>query len=84
MEWEDHHGGDIDLMRLSCVQPFNASMLKDVLLIWDVKASGFDASCSIDVQFLCGAGLPEPNAFLRRLPSDSEADDALEWLLECE
>lgn len=84
LEEEDHDDSDIDLMRLSCVQLFNAGVLEDVLLIWDAKTSSFDAGCSIDVQLLCGAGLPETKAFLQQLPPCSEADGALEWLLECE
>ncbi|MEU5945953.1 hypothetical protein ABZ793_10370 [Micromonospora sp. NPDC047465] len=77
--WE----ADTLLMRLCCVQLFNAGHLDDVLRIWDAKESSFDAHCSIDVQLLCGAGLAETKAYLAAHPS-LEAADALEWLLGCE
>ncbi|MFH8935424.1 hypothetical protein [Streptomyces griseosporeus] len=75
--------GDTELMKLCCVQLFNAGDLGDVLLIWKAKTAGMDADCSIDVQLLCGGGLAETKAYLssRRLP---EAEAALQRLLACE
>ncbi|MCX4386485.1 hypothetical protein OG777_06020 [Micromonospora peucetia] len=77
--WE----ADTLLMRLCCIQLFNAGLLDDVLRVWDAKESSFDAHCSIDVQLLCGAGLVETKTYLAAHPSP-EAADALEWLLGCE
>jgi hypothetical protein len=60
-----HQGdGDTELMKLCCVQLFNAGFLTDALLIWHAKESSWDAHCSIDVQLLCGAGLEETAAYL--------------------
>jgi hypothetical protein len=75
--------GDAELMKLCCVQLFNAAVLEDVLLIWQAKSASMDADCSIDIQLLCGSGLARTKAYLssRRLP---EADAALQRLLRCE
>ena len=60
-----HQGdGDTELMKLCCVQLFNAGFLTDALLIWHAKESSWDAHCSIDVQLLRGAGLEETAAYL--------------------
>ncbi|XVQ10708.1 hypothetical protein ACQP1W_50815 [Spirillospora sp. CA-255316] len=75
--------GDTELMRLCCVQLFHAGLLDDVMLIWRAKSSSMDAACSIDVQLLCGAGLPETKAFLAGLQSE-EARSAWEWVRACE
>jgi hypothetical protein len=42
--------GDTALMKLCRVQLFNADLPADVLLIWQVKESSWDAHCSIDVR----------------------------------
>ncbi|MBV9380796.1 MAG: hypothetical protein JOY82_23070 [Streptosporangiaceae bacterium] len=75
--------GDTGLMKLCCVQLFNAADLTDVLLIWQAKESGWDARCSIDVQLLCGAGLHETIAYLAAEGSPGAAA-ALSYLRECE
>jgi hypothetical protein len=74
--------GDTLLMKLLCVQLFNVGLVQDALLVWRAKRSSFDAMCSIDVQLLCGAGLPETRAFLMLGDSD-EARGALRYLDEC-
>ncbi|KUO08983.1 hypothetical protein [Streptomyces sp. DSM 15324] len=75
--------GDTELMRLCCVQLFNAGGLDDVLLIWDAKTASMDADCSIDIQLLCGTGLAGTKAYLRsRRRPDAAA--ALRRLLVCE
>jgi hypothetical protein len=56
--------GDTELMKLFCVQLFNAAEVGDALAIWRAKSASFDAHCSIDVRLLCGAGLAETKAFL--------------------
>jgi len=48
--------GDTELMKLCCVQLFNAGAVGDALAIWRAKTASWDAHCSIDVQLLCGAG----------------------------
>ena len=75
--------GDTALMKLCCVQLFNAGTLEDVLLIWWAKSASMDADCSIDVQLLCGSGLATTKAYLssQHLP---EAEAALRQLLRCE
>ncbi|MFX0592649.1 hypothetical protein [Melissospora conviva] len=79
----DQHDQDTELMKLCCVQLFNAGQLDDVLLIWQAKESSWDAHCSIDVQLLCGAG---PDATKEHLAGNGSADaaEALRYLLECE
>ncbi|WP_340374306.1 hypothetical protein U5640_03375 [Streptomyces sp. SS7] len=76
-------GGDTELMRLCCVQLFNAGGLDDVLLIWKAKTASTDADCSIDIQLLCGTGLAGTKAYLRSL-RPPEAAAALQRLLDCE
>ncbi|MEV6598616.1 hypothetical protein AB0M36_17320 [Actinoplanes sp. NPDC051346] len=72
-----------ELMKLCCVQLFNAGNLDDVLAIWQAKESSWDAHCALDVQLLCGAGL---DAAKRHLAVDGSqaATDALRYLTECE
>ncbi|WP_262282147.1 hypothetical protein [Micromonospora sp. MA102] len=74
---------DTELMKLCCLQLFNAGQLSDVLVIWQAKESSWDAHCSIDVQLLCGAGLDATKAHLAADGSE-EAAEALRYLLECE
>jgi hypothetical protein len=75
--------GDTELMKLCCVQLFNAAVPEDVLLIWRAKTASMDADCSIDIQLLCGSGLARTKAYLscKRFP---EAEAALQRLLQCE
>jgi hypothetical protein len=75
--------GDTELMKLCCVQLFNAGFLTDVLLIWRAKESSWDAHCSIDVQLLCGAGLEQTIAYLMAEDSPA-ASAALSYLRQCE
>jgi hypothetical protein len=75
--------GDTDLMKLCCVQLFNAGFPADVLLIWQAKESSWDAHCSIDVQLLCGAGWEETVAYLTADASPA-ATAALAYLRQCE
>jgi hypothetical protein len=75
--------GDTELMKLCCVQLFNAGEVGDALAIWRAKTASWDAHCSIDIQLLCGAGLAETKAFLSAQRSE-EARAALQWLLDCE
>jgi hypothetical protein len=74
---------DTELMKLCCVQLFNAGQLSDVLTIWRAKESSWDAHCSIDVQLLCRAGLDVTQAYLAA-DSAAAASDALRYLLDCE
>jgi len=76
-------GQDTELMKVSCVQLFNAGHLDDVLVIWQAKESTWDAHCSLDVQLLCGAGLDATKAHLVADGSPVAAD-ALRYLTECE
>ncbi|MPY51300.1 hypothetical protein [Streptomyces acidicola] len=83
LEQEAQGYGDTELMKLCCVQLFNAGSLNDVLLIWQAKSASLDADCSIDVQLLCGSGLARTKAYLSCLrPAD--ADAALQRLVQCE
>lgn len=76
--------GNTELMRLCCVQLFNAGLLNDVLLIWRAKTASFDCACGLDIQLLCGAGLPKTKVFLAAQGQVPEAEAALEYLLTCE
>ena len=64
LERQSQGNGDTELMKLCCVQLFNAGVLHDALMIWQAKESSWDAHCSIDIQLLCGAGLAETKAYL--------------------
>ncbi len=64
LERQSQGYGDTEVMKLCCVQLFNAGVMSDVLTIWRAKSSSWDASCSIDVQLLCGGGLAETKAYL--------------------
>ncbi|MFG2357432.1 hypothetical protein [Streptomyces sp. NPDC048521] len=83
LEQQAQGDGDTELMKLCCVQLFNAGSLDDVLLIWKAKSASMDAGCSIDDQLLCGSGLARTKAYLSSqcLP---EAEAALQRLLDCE
>ena len=76
-------GREEDLALLCCVQLFSRGYLEDVLRIWDAKQSGFDLSCYLDVQLLCGAGLEPTKSFLSSQDGKIAAD-ALQYLRECE
>ncbi|MFF0401136.1 hypothetical protein ACFYSJ_36250 [Streptomyces sp. NPDC005248] len=83
LEQQAQGDGDTELMKLCCVQLYNACSLDDVLLIWTAKCASMDADCSIDIQLLCGSGLARTKAYLLSecLP---EAEAALQGLLDCE
>jgi hypothetical protein len=72
-----------DLALLCCVQLFSRGHLEDVLRIWDAKQSGFDLSCYLDIQLLCGAGLEATKRFLSSQERGIAAE-ALQYLRECE
>ena len=72
--------GNTELMKLCCVQLFSLGDVQDSLLIWGAKTSSSDASYSIDVRLLCGAGLEETKAFLVA----AGASQALARVVECE
>jgi hypothetical protein len=74
---------DTELMKLCCVQLFNAGVQADVLSIWQAKESSWDAHCSIDVQLLCGAGLSETKAHLKA-DGSTGTTAALDYLFRCE
>jgi hypothetical protein len=59
-------------LKLLCIQLFSAGIPSDALLIHKAKMSSFDASCHIDIQLVCGAGLEATKTFLR----SSDAPDA--------
>jgi hypothetical protein len=73
LEREAQGDGDTELMRLCCVQLFNAGGLDDILTIWEAKESSWDAHCSIECQLLCGAGLERTKEHLASLGSDNAA-----------
>ncbi|MEU8526707.1 MULTISPECIES: hypothetical protein [Streptomyces] len=75
--------GNTILMRLCCVQLFNGAALDDVLLIWRAKTASWDASISIDVQLLCGAGLAASKEYLAGLRTE-EAEAALRRIVAAE
>jgi len=83
LEGRQQGGGDTELMRLCCVQLFNAGSLSDVPAIWRAKESSWDARCSIEVQLLCGAGLERTKQHLAA-ESSQTARAALDYLDRCE
>jgi hypothetical protein len=82
-EHQEQGDGDTLAMRLCCVQLFNVGELADTMLIWGAKESSFDSHFSIDVQLLCGQGLPATKAHLASVGTE-EAHEALDYLRECE
>jgi hypothetical protein len=82
-ERQGQGGGDTQVMRLCCFLLFRAGLLEDVPRIWRAKTSSMDADASIDLQFLCGAGLERTKRYLRELGSD-EAEAASRRLLTSE
>ncbi|MEV7289521.1 hypothetical protein AB0O01_34075 [Streptomyces sp. NPDC093252] len=83
LERRSQGDGDTILMKLCCVQLFQAARLDDVLLIWSAKMASWDAGCSIDIQLLCGAGLERTKAYLAG-QSSPESEAALKRLVYCE
>lgn len=79
----DQQDQNTELMRLCCVQLFNAGAVEDSLTIWRAKRSSWDAHCALDVQLLCGAGLDATKAYLADDGSE-EATAALAYLRDCE
>jgi hypothetical protein len=68
MTAQDSGVGDKTLgMRVLCAGLFVLGDVRDSLLIWQAKVSSFDASCSIDVQFLAGSGVEVTKAHLAGL-----------------
>ncbi|MEU6256827.1 hypothetical protein [Streptomyces sp. NPDC047043] len=82
-EREAQGRGDTELMKLCCVQLFNAAVLDDVPLIWQAKSAGMDADASIDIQLLCGGGLAATKAHMASDPSET-GKAALRRLVACE
>lgn len=72
-----------EMLRTLCAELFSMGAVEDSLLIWDAKRSNMDAGFSVDVQFLCGAGLDVTKQFLAKSSAPSAAA-ALEYLVECE
>ena len=83
LEGRQQGDGDTELMKLCCVQLFNAGSVNDVLAIWRAKESSWDAHCSMDVQLLCGAGLERTKQHLAAEGSQT-ARAALDYLERCE
>jgi hypothetical protein len=78
--WDAH----VELMRTCSVMLFNAGHVTDSLLIWQAKETNWDSHCSIDIQLLCGAGLPGTLAYLQAEASrNPEAAEALTYLGDC-
>lgn len=77
------YGQDTLLMKLCCVQLFNAGLVTDVLDIWRARESGWDAHHSSDVQLLCGAGLDTTKEYLSAEGSEATSK-ALRYLVDCE
>lgn len=82
-EGNEQGTGDVELIRLCCVQLFGAGEADDALLIWSAKQSSFDLGCGIDIQLLCGAGL-EPTKRLLKANRSPAAQAALRRIAECE
>ncbi|WP_245588639.1 DUF4291 domain-containing protein [Deinococcus pimensis] len=66
--------GHVLKMRVHCLQLFTHGRVEDALRIWRAKASSFDAGCSVDYQFVCGAGVTATKANLRALGTPEALD----------
>jgi hypothetical protein len=80
---ESAGNGDTLVMKALSVLLFAAGHPEDSLLIWRAKNASFDASCSLDVQLLCGAGFDATLRFLHAVDSD-EARAALAYIRKCD
>ncbi|MGC1215461.1 MAG: hypothetical protein WA890_29920 [Micromonospora sp.] len=83
LQRQSQGGGDTEVMKLCCVQLFNAGALSDVLPVSRARSSSWDAACSIHVQLLCGQGLAETTAYLAAERSEIAAN-ALEHIRHAE
>ena len=72
-----------ETLRTLCVQLFSLGVVEDSLLIWDAKEVDFDSHFSVDIQFLCGAGLQATKDFLAASTAPT-APEALGYLNDCE
>jgi hypothetical protein len=79
IKWEDRE----EMLRTLTLQLFSIGMVDDSILIWKAKQSSFDASCTVDIQFICGAGLGVTKEYLAK-STDALAPEALDYLSECE
>jgi hypothetical protein len=76
-------GVDVETLRALGAQLFSLGRVEDALVIWDAKQSSFDASCCVDVQLLCGAGLEATKKYLAHSHA-SCAPRVLDYLTKCE
>lgn len=83
IEKEERGESSEEMLRALCLLIFSIGSVHDALLIWKAKQSSFDASCSIDIQFICGAGLAQTKGELAA-SKDPAGAEALGYLLECE
>lgn len=67
LETSSQGRGNTQLMKLLCAQLFNTHAVEHSLVIWTAKTSSMDADASIDIQLMCGAGVPETRRFLLRV-----------------
>lgn len=82
-EREKRGGSGEEMLRLLCVQLMSLGFVEDCLLIWEAKQSSHDASCAVDVQFLCGGGLLQTQEYLAQSTLKIAAD-ALAYLIRCD
>ncbi|MBC8136186.1 MAG: hypothetical protein H8F28_09895 [Fibrella sp.] len=64
LESTNQGDGDTELIKLCCAQLFSLGLPEDIALIWDAKHASMDTACAVDVQLLCGMGLPDTIAYL--------------------
>lgn len=83
IEKANRHQEDTQVISLLCEQLYSIGNLEDVLLIWRAKHCSFDASFSVDIQCLLGAGLAQTKRHLKQLTNPA-AHDALEHIEEFE
>ena len=72
-----------EMLRTLTLELFSIGMVEDSVLIWKAKQSSFDASFTVDIQSICGAGLAETKEYLAQ-STDPSAPEALDYLTECE
>ncbi|MFT3691535.1 MAG: hypothetical protein QM831_00225 [Kofleriaceae bacterium] len=75
---DTYRDDDTTILKAYAVLLFAAGHVEDAPRIWRAKRSSFDASMSLDVQLLCGAGYAESVEYLASAEPDAHA-----YILHC-
>ena len=75
--------GNVDVLKLCCVQLFSQGDVSDSLLIWKCKRLSEEVGFAVDIQLLCGAGIDKTKEYLTNM-SGEDAQNALMYITECQ